>query len=153
MQTIEIDEEVFTYLQSKAIPYKEINPNMTLRRLFHLNATSPSEGGEKSKATNTAGKKRKPRTHLNTLVQASLLREGQTLFLHDYQNNKVDGYEATISGDRLLWNKKPYSMSKLAEIGLKEIGFTSNAVRGPSHWLTSDGISIEEIWNRFLSGR
>ena len=34
MKTIEIDEEVYAYLQSKAIPYEDKNPNYTIRRLF-----------------------------------------------------------------------------------------------------------------------
>ena len=33
MRTVEIDDELFGYLQSKAIPYVE-TPNMTLRRLL-----------------------------------------------------------------------------------------------------------------------
>ncbi|MBW1815221.1 MAG: hypothetical protein JRJ39_16680, partial [Deltaproteobacteria bacterium] len=33
MKTIEIDDEVFGYLQSKAIPFVE-TPNLTLRRLL-----------------------------------------------------------------------------------------------------------------------
>ena len=37
MKNIEIDDEVFSYLQSKAIPFVE-TPNLTLRRLFSLNA-------------------------------------------------------------------------------------------------------------------
>ncbi len=36
MRNIEIDDEVFGYLQSKAVPFVE-TPNLTLRRLFSLN--------------------------------------------------------------------------------------------------------------------
>ena len=39
MRNIEIDDEVFGYLQSKAIPFVE-TPNLTLRRLFKLNGKS-----------------------------------------------------------------------------------------------------------------
>ncbi|MHC1743919.1 MAG: hypothetical protein AB9873_12920 [Syntrophobacteraceae bacterium] len=35
MKTIEIDDEVFAYLQSKAIAYVE-NPNLTLRRILGI---------------------------------------------------------------------------------------------------------------------
>jgi negative regulator of replication initiation len=37
MKIVEIDEEVYSYLQSKAIPYEDKNPNDTIRRLLELN--------------------------------------------------------------------------------------------------------------------
>ena len=36
MKTVEIDEEVYAYIQSKAIPYEDKTPNYTFRRLFGL---------------------------------------------------------------------------------------------------------------------
>ena len=44
MRNIEIDDEVFGYLQSKAVPFVE-TPNLTLRRLFSLNGkpANPAE--------------------------------------------------------------------------------------------------------------
>ena len=42
MQSIEIDEELFAYLQSKAIPFVE-TPNLTLRRLLLGDSVKPKE--------------------------------------------------------------------------------------------------------------
>ena len=81
------------------------------------------------------------------------LQEGQTLFLHDYQGRRIEGYEAIISGKSLLWNGKPFSMSKLAEICLKKEGYTSNSVQGPARWYNSDGISVLELWSQLLDRR
>jgi len=41
-------------------------------------------------------------------------------------------------------------MSKLAKRLLKREGYESNSVRGPAHWFTEDGVSIKDIWDRFL---
>ncbi len=41
---------------------------------------------------------KKPKANLQTLIKAGLLREGQTLFLHDYRGRRIEGYEAIISG-------------------------------------------------------
>ncbi len=151
MRTIEIDDEVFAYLQSKAIPYIETTPNLTLRRLFNLNGKTSSGGIPKGQTTQSEDKgKRQLGAKLLPLIKSGLLQEGQTLFLYDYQGRKFEGYEAIVSGKSLLSKGKPFSMSKLAEIFLKEQGYTSNAVRGPAHWYNSDGISVKELWSHRL---
>lgn len=152
MKTIQIDDEVFAYLQSNAIPYVE-TPNLTLRRLFKLNGKILSSGdtsrGRIVQSENI--RKKQPKTDLQTLIQSGLLREGQTLYLHDYQGRRIKGYEAIVSGKSLLWNSKMFSMSNLAKICLKKEGFRSDSVRGPAHWYNSDSISVKEIWDQFLN--
>jgi hypothetical protein len=142
MRKIEIDDEVFAYLQGNAIPYVE-TPNLTLRRLFKLNGktspTPPPPRGKEQKAD------------LPTLIRAGLLQEGQKFSLFDYQGRKIEGYEAIVSGKALLWNNEQYSMSKLAQICLKKEGFRSESVRGPAHWYNSDDISVKDLWSRYLS--
>ncbi len=147
MKNIEIDDEVFAYLQSKAVPFVE-NPNLTLRRLFGLNG---KKGVSIPKQPTATLRKKQPKANLPTLVQSGLLESGQTLYLHDYQGNIIQGHEASISGKHLLYNNKQQSMSELAKLLLKKEGFSSNSVRGPAHWHNSDGISIKELWSQYLT--
>ena len=151
MKTIEIDDEVYAYLQSKAIAYME-TPNLTLRRLFELNGKTSVVNIPHSQGKTKEGRKQ-PKTNLQTLVKFNLLQEGQALFLHDYQNRRIEGYETVISDKSLLWNGKSYSMSKLAEVCLKKEGYTSNSVQGPARWFNSDGISVLELWSQLLDRR
>ncbi len=153
MKSIEIDDEVFAYLQSNAIPYVE-TPNITLRRLFKLPSKSAAELADTSKrqipqSDHTGRKQRK--TDLQTLVRFGLLTEGQPLYLHNYQGTRINGYEAIVSDKSLLWNGKAFSMSNLAMMCLKKEGFQSNSVQGPARWYNSDGISVKELWDQFLS--
>jgi hypothetical protein len=150
MKTIEIDEEVFAYLQSKAIPYEDKNPNDTIRRLFGFDQKAISsrvislpqvrsrkvEGGKKRKAS------------LIELVNAGLLEEGQILHVRDYQGRKIPDSEAMIHQGRLHRDGVTYSMSKLAEKLLKGQGYNSDSVRGPAHWFTSNNISIKNLWEK-----
>jgi hypothetical protein len=152
MRTIEVDDEVYAYLQSKALPYIETTPNLTLRRLFNLNGKTSSGGISKGQMLQSEDKMgKKPKANLQTLIKSGLLQEGQTLYLYDYRGRRIEGYEAIVSGNSLLRNGKPDSMSELAKKGLKEKGFTSEAVRGPAHWYNSDGISVKELWSHFLN--
>lgn len=153
MRNIEIDDEVFGYLQSKAIPFVE-TPNLTLRRLFSLNgkpiriAKPPAQIVQEQRKGRL--RKKQPKTDLTKLVQIGLLQEGQSLFLLDYQGKKIPGYDSTISGNNLLWNNELFSMSELAKECLKKEGFSSESVRGPAHWSNADGISVKELWQQYL---
>jgi len=153
MRNIEIDDEVFGYLQSKAIPFVE-TPNLTLRRLFGIDSMSAKPKNLKPKIEQTQRKanirKKQPKANLPKLIQAGLLQEGQTLYLHDYQGKMIAGYDSTISGKSLLWNNELFSMSELAKECLKKEGFSSESVRGPAHWFNSDGISVKELWKQYL---
>jgi len=153
MRNIEIDDEVFGYLQSKAVPFVE-TPNLTLRRIFSLNG-KPAKSEKPSSQTIQNQRIRRirlklPKTDLPKLVQAGLLQEGQTLYLLDYQGKKLSGYDSTISGKNLFWNNELFSMSELAKECLKREGFSSESVRGPAHWSNSDGISVKELWKQYL---
>jgi negative regulator of replication initiation len=98
MQVIEIDDELFGYLQSKAIPFVE-TPNLTLRRLLLGDSQKAKETQrpvtKPSQPAKLIRKNRKqPKTDLPKLIQSSLLSQGQVLYLYDYQGNKIEGYEA-----------------------------------------------------------
>lgn len=154
MKKIEIDSEVFAFLQSKAIAFVE-QPNDTLRRLLgidnrqlytHMNMMQMSKiGGETDK------KKKGPRTDLKRLVQAGLLKEGQVLFMHDYKGNKIAGKEAIVSNGKLLYEGKEDSMSKIAQKLLVEAGYAKTFVRGPIFWKNEEGISVKSLWTRYQS--
>lgn len=154
MQTIEIDDELFGFLQSKAIPFVE-TPNLTLKRL--LLGDSPKTKETKLPITKPATSsknvrrgKKQPKTDLPKLIQSGLLNDGQVLYLYDYQGNRIEGYEAKISGKNLIWNNEHFSMSELAKELLKKVGFSSDSVRGPAHWFNSDGISVKDLWKQYL---
>ena len=143
MRTIEVDDEVYAYLQREAIAYIE-TPNLTLRRLFNLNGK-----GQMRQSKDKMGKN--PKANLRKLIEHGLLQEGQTLFLHDYRGRRIEGCEAIISGKSLLRNGEPFSMSSLAQICLEKEGFTSKSVRGPERWCNSDGISVKELWSHLFN--
>ena len=154
MQTIEIDDELFGYLQSKAIPFVE-TPNLTLRRLLLGDSTKSQKTKQSIPQPSTFSKtvrkgKKQRKTDLPKLIQSGLLNEGQVLYLYDYQGNRIEGYESKISGKNLIWNNKRFSMSELAKELLKEVGFSSESVRGPAHWYNSDGISVKDLWKQYL---
>lgn len=153
MRNIEIDDEVFGYLQSKAVPFVE-TPNLTLRRLFNLNDKPSKSEKPVSQIIQDQrmgqARKKEPKASLPKLVQVGLLQEGQTLYLIDYQGKKVMGYDSIVSGKNLLWNSELFSMSELAKECLKKEGFKSESVRGPAHWSNTDGISVKELWKQYL---
>ncbi|MGB8992964.1 MAG: hypothetical protein WCD80_12995 [Desulfobaccales bacterium] len=152
MKAIEIDEEIYAYLQSKAIPYEDKTPNDTIRRLFGFDkkATPPrpiSSPQERSRMIQ--GRKKQPKASLIDLVNAGLLEEGQILHLTDYQKRDIPDSEAAVHQGGLLRDGKKYSMSNLAEKLLKAQGYTSNSVQGPARWFTSDNISIKTLWENY----
>lgn len=143
MEDISIDQDVYAYLQSKAIAYEE-NPNATLRRLFGLDNKSSSRKGH----SRPHGKK--PKTSLRALKTAGLLREGQRLHLRDYQGRSISEAIATINGEKLNFNNDIFSMSELAATILKENGYSSDSVRGPAFWFTDEGRCIKDLWQQYL---
>jgi len=154
MRTVEIDDEVFAYLQSQAISYIETTPNQTLRRLFSLDKkTRASQNPPPIREPVTEKRKKQRRTNLELLVEAGLLHGSQKLYLHDYQGNRLHGYEAVVYGKSLKSNGKIASMSPLAQEFLQQEGYSSSSVRGPAHWYTEDGISIKDLWGQYLNAR
>lgn len=144
MKNIEIDDEVYQYLQRKAIAYTE-EPNDTLRRLFSLNDKIPTVGKYITKYI-----RRRPRTSLRTLKNEGIITEGQVLHFRDYRENPIEGITAVITGEKLLYKKEILSMSEHAVYILKEIGYSAEDVRGPQFWYTEDGKSIMQLWNEYL---
>ena len=148
MKQIEIDDEVFGYLQSKAIPFVE-TPNLTLRRLFQIDKI-PEKIKTPIQPVQKQGQRKQQKTDLSLLIQDGLLQECQALYFYDYRGNKIEGYDVILSGKSVIWNGQAYSMSDLAQKFLKQKGYTSNSVRGPEHWYNSDGISIKDLWQQYL---
>jgi len=174
MRQIEVDDEVFQHLQIKAVPFVD-TPNTTLRRLLGMNGavTSSSVVEPKQPQTKNAidaeqllaelealpsvprhGKNirsKQQKADLLTLIRTGIIRQGEKLFLVDYQENKVPGYQATVANNLLLWQHQHYSMSELARMLLKKVGYTSDSVRGPAHWCNASGTTIKNLWAQFLA--
>lgn len=159
MPRIDIDDDVFAHLQERAVAFVE-TPNDTLRRLLGLTAVGAGNG-----AASAAGRvpitvarpsaRKKAKANLGALISAGMLKNGQKLFLHDYQGNRIRGAEATVGGHG-IWSAdrgRLCSMSDLAQELLKKEGYQSDSVRGPSHWYTHDGRSITELWDEYLANQ
>lgn len=164
MQTIEIDTDVFTFLQKNARPFVD-TPNSTLRRLLCLDDTErqPSESSKSNfdlsldallgVPTTAVGRRKAPKANLQLLVEKRALQSGQELYFVDYQGNRMRDISATISGADLVYDGKRYSMSKLAQHLLAQEGFDSKNVRGPAHWVTDDNKSVKELWRQYLDSQ
>lgn len=161
MPTIQIDDEIFALLQKNAKPFVD-SPNSTLRRLLELEtnftAAKPTKGGNELEEllgeAMSARRSKAPKADLKALVSAGLLREGERLYLVDYQNKRVPQSEAVVSGALLDFKGQHRSMSSLAqELLQSKVGFTSGFVRGPAHWVTAKGESVKELWQRVLDKR
>ena len=164
MESIKIDNDVFAHLQKHARPFVD-TPNSTLRRLLGIGSTAAATRTEKFSPTVDAeleellaeslaaarNRSKAPKADLEVLIQSALLRNGQKLYLVDYQGNKVQKLSpAVISGGDVIFNNQRYSMSSLAQELLAKVGFKSNSVRGPAHWVTENGKSIKELWQQYL---
>jgi hypothetical protein len=152
VRNIEIDDEVFAYLQGQAHAFVD-TPNLTLRRLFELDRAAPKQGATVALAKPASQKirKKQPKTSLQALTSSGLLTDGQAVFLVDYQDNKLQQHRAVVSGSSLKWHGQAYSMSDLAQELLKKEGYSSSAVRGPAHWCTEDGVTIKDLWQQHLN--
>jgi hypothetical protein len=89
------------------------------------------------------------RVSLQELVNAGLVRDGQTL--HFYHTRPFTQEQATIiaSSSKLRYkvDGRTYSISKLAEILLKKHGFKHDrhGVAGPLYWKTCDGKLLNDL--------
>ena len=165
METIEIDTDVFTYLQKHARPFVD-TPNSTLRRLLGIDV-STSQIKKKSpplldadleellakNLTGTAKRTKAPKADLQLLVRKGFIQNGQKLHLIDYHGNRIQNASASIMGSDLIYNDRRYSMSNLAQELLIQMGFKSESVRGPAHWVTDEGNSIKDLWQQYLSSQ
>lgn len=165
METIEIDTDVFTYLQKHARPFVD-TPNSTLRRLLGIDV-STSQVKKKSlplldadleellakNLTAPAKRTKAPKANLELLIQKGFIQNGQKLYLIDYQGNRIQTASASITGADLIYNDQRYSMSNLAQELLIQMGFKSESVRGPAHWITDEGNSIKDLWQQYLDSQ
>lgn len=162
MRTIEVDEAVYRYIQSQAIPFEEPHPNDTLARIFGLRA--PSKGSESKSEEKDLDefienllksapqhRTKAPKANLSELSRRGLVSDGEVLTLIDYSGNRIAGTTARVSGDQLVYEGRSYSMSELARILLKKHGYRSEAMRGPAHWETSKGKTIKDLWGQVLN--
>jgi len=155
--TIQIDDEIFGLLQKNAKPFVD-SPNSTLRRMLGLRvngvaakvAEVPDELERLLRSAMDGRRTKAPKADLKALIQAGLLRNGERLYLVDYQGKRVPQYEAVISGALLEFKGQHYTMSNLGQELLKKIGFKSHSVRGPSHWVTAKNISIKDLWQQLI---
>ncbi len=163
MESIKIDNDVFAHLQKHARPFVD-TPNSTLRRLLNIDSVTSTKSGKPSPSVDAeleellaeslaaaSSRSKAPKADMEKLTQAALLRNGQKLYLVDYQGNKVQKLSpAVISGGDLVFNNQHYSMSNLAQELLAKGGFKSKSVPGPAHWVTDDGKSIKDLWQQYL---
>ena len=146
MKTITIDEEFCKFLHERAIPYEEKNELDTIKRLvgfktIHSPSTQPRRILSRSK---------QEKTNLPELVTAGILQEGQTLVFTDYQRRQHHEHNVILRQGRLIYQARDYSMSELASILLKRLGFNSSVVRGPQFWSTSSGDLVRDLWSKYL---
>jgi len=78
MKTIKIDNEVYTFLQKKAIAFEE-DPNGVLRRIFNLNQVLTPQKPAPDNINNSRKPNKQPKTNLHDLISEGLLSEGQKL--------------------------------------------------------------------------
>ena len=159
MPSIQIDDEVFAVLQKNAKPFVD-SPNTTLRRLLKIEPSlSPVPARESAvddeleqllQRAMEGRRSRAPKADLRALVRAGLVREGERLFLIDYQGQRVPQQEATVSDGMLTFKGRRYTMSNLAQDLLRKAGFKSSAVRGPSHWANGKGATVTALWQQSL---
>ncbi len=143
---ISIDNDVFEYIKKNALVYEEKTPNETLRRLFNIpnKKTKPYQS--------TFGVKMKnPRTNINLLRDVGLINDGQTVSMRDYKGNPIPNTECLIKRGGLFYQDRIYSMSGLAKNKLNENGFKGTSFRGPAFWYTDQGVSIKDLWSKYLT--
>lgn len=149
MKTIEIDDDIYAFLQSQAIPFIETEPNLVLRRLLLNKSVAPIILlKEKSETRKQHIKSQK--VDLSKLIANGYLKEGQKL---TFKHNKLSKpYEAQVSRSCLLYEGKRYMMSSVVRIILDQEGlaFPSRSYRGPIYWFNSDGLSVSELWEQLL---
>jgi hypothetical protein len=157
MTKIEIDQVTYDFLQSKAIAFVE-TPGDTLKRLLGLAKSVMLKSTEEvfsvkanSINTNKFMVKKKSKTNLLELINSGLLSNNQVLVFQDYRGTSHPKYKVILTNNSLIWENKRYSMSDLAQILLKQLGYESNSVRGPLFWTNGKGKTVAELWETYLS--
>lgn len=146
MKTISIDDDFYKFVQERATPYEEATVLDTIKRLVGFKATHAPF----SEPRRIRSRSKRDKTDLSELVENGILQEGQALVFTDYQGNRYPEHKVILSRGRLIYQDCDYSMSDLASILLKGLGFRSSAVRGPQFWSTGSGDLVMEVWNKYL---
>jgi len=118
MKTIEIDDEVYAAVQSKAIPFVDKSPNCVLRKLL-LNGKKKSTIGSVQKNNH----RKAQRADLGKLVRIELLREGQFLTFNYKEMELSKTYQAQVSTGCLLFEGRRYKMSPVVRMILILVQF------------------------------
>jgi hypothetical protein len=160
MNNVLVDDEVLAAVWQRANPrpFEALTFNAAMRRILGIDVGGTPAAPIDIPATpsiapvqlSTFDRTRARKAELEVLVQAGLLRPRQTLFLIDYQGQRIPNAEALLSGSMLEFKGRHFSMSALARELLQQHGYKSEAVRGPAHWATEDGLTIKDLWERFL---
>ena len=98
MNSIQVDDEVYKALETMVTGFSD-TPNQVLRRLLKING-GKNETFIKPKRKIKSATGKAPKTNILELINKGLLQEGQKLFLHDYQGNKINGIEAVLRGNQ-----------------------------------------------------
>ena len=166
MKTIEVDDEIYAFLEKNARPLTDTATSV-LRRFLPIDGSlsapprnidplsrdsSSLSKAEPPRVSSYSRKAKAAKAHLGILVQSGRLKSGQSVYLIDYKGNKIPGIVASIEGRELSFKGVRYSMSDLAQQQLRACGYEAPAVRGPSHWVTDSNRSITELWQEHLSG-
>ena len=89
------------------------------------------------------------RVTLQELVDAGLIRNGQTLYFHHTRLFEDERAEVIALSNRLRYKAdgKEYSVSKLAEFLLKKHRFKrdEHGVAGPRYWVTKEGKLLNDL--------
>lgn len=150
MQRIEVDDEVYRALENRVRSFGE-TPNSVLRREFGIDtAPTPPNFGGPPRAAKKGRRGKAPKASLHYLVLTGSLADGQLLFMHDYQGNRIDGVKAKVRGKNLEYEGGIYSMSALTREHMKRQGYESDYYRGPQFWYTAEGKSVKDLWDEYL---
>jgi len=86
---------------------------------------------------------------LQELVDAGLVKDGQTLYFHDTRLFRSEQAQIIASSNKLRYKAdgRIYSVSDLAKFLLKKHGFkrNENVVAGPLYWRTEDGRLLNDL--------
>lgn len=160
MRQVELSEELLAEIWRRADPkpFENLTVEVALRRAFEM----PLDRGIADERPGGSGDAPRPaksqrhraqraaRAELLPLVEAGLLRNGEVLFLLDYQRNRVPKAQAVVSGSLLNFDGRHATMSNLAQELLSKVGFESRSVRGPAHWVNENGVTILDLWRQYL---
>ena len=175
MKTFSVEDDLIKLVweQARPAPFEQLSFSEALRRVLTDRATVAAAQSErllKAQASaptademlaelealpsnRSEPRGRAPKADLRELVRLGLLKDGQELIFVDYKGHPQPKHKATVFGGDLAYQQKPYSMSALSSLLLKQDGYIADSVRGPDHWATADGKRVRELWENELKQR